>query len=145
MANALLKEMRGIRKDLRHHEKEDDKSMRTIAKHEASEGKSMAKKTYHNSDGSREGGYHKSHTGDMSRHEEYAGIDQRRNQEKADFHMISEDRTAIANMPQNVVMHEWPRHPYGKQSQLNDTIGGVDRQIRDDSSEDKKYEFPEKY
>lgn len=37
--------LKGMRKDLKHHETEDDRSMREIARHEAAERKTHGKKT----------------------------------------------------------------------------------------------------
>lgn len=75
----------------------------------------------------------------------YEGMESRRAQETADGGMIKEDRSAIANLPQNVMIKAYPKvDPYGVYH-LNDTIKGVDRQMSDDGEEKKTGEFPEKY
>lgn len=64
--------------------------------------------------------------------EMYAGYDARRKQEYEDSMMIKEDKSAIANLPQGVIMKEYPKSPYYNQPDLNDTVRGVDRQLADD-------------
>ena len=64
----------------------------------------------------------------------YEGSDPRRKQESADFHMISEDRSAFGNMPQNVIMRPYSgEHGYSPEY-LDDTIRGVDQQMNQDNS-----------
>lgn len=59
----------------------------------------------------------------------YAGMEPRRRQEMEDAGMIHEDHSAVANLPQNVMMKPWP----GKEGYLpeveDDTIRGVNRQM----------------
>lgn len=74
----------------------------------------------------------------------YEGMDERRAQEREDAGMISEDHSAIANMPQNVIMREYPRHSDYLDGDLNDTIAGVDRQRGMDHSQMKKHNVPKK-
>lgn len=133
----LYKVLKGIRKDLKHHETEDDRSMREIARHEAAEGKEMKKRHHSTMRAIR----HSSHHSEG----EYAGKDERRRREAEDGHMISEDHTAIANMPQNVIMKPWPSAPYGEKEFLDDTIRGIDVQIGGDSKKKKTGPYPEKY
>ena len=64
--------------------------------------------------------------------EKYAGYDMRRKQEYQDSMMISEDRNAIANLPQNVKYVLYPQSPYYSSPALNDTLSGINRQIGDD-------------
>lgn len=81
------------------------------------------------------------------KNEFYAGMDARRRQEMQDAGMISEDRSAVANLPQNVVMKEYPPVDYDSYN-LNDDIRGVDVQMRDDLRGAKKKSgqaYPEKY
>lgn len=74
----------------------------------------------------------------------YAGHDKRRMQEIQDGHMLNEDHSAIANMPQEVKMHEWPSvHEYLPE-ELNDTISGIDRQIGMDIGQRNKHLHPKK-
>lgn len=61
----------------------------------------------------------------------YAGMDSRRATERSDAGMIPTKR-GIANMPQEVVYREWPTVGYNMPEGLNDSISGIDRQMRDD-------------
>ena len=75
----------------------------------------------------------------------YEGLNRARNMERSDSHMISEDKSAIANLPQQVMYKEWPKakhyHDYG----LDDTIRGIDEQQDKDNSKMEKHLQPEKY
>lgn len=64
----------------------------------------------------------------------YAGADNRYKMEKIDGGMLNEDRSAIANMPQDVKYHEWPGMGQYAQYSLNDNIFGVNDQMRSDVS-----------
>lgn len=75
----------------------------------------------------------------------YSGMSAARAQEARDASMLNEDRSAIANMPQNVIMREYPRVDYSMGEGLNDDIRGIDRQMKADSKGKKKGAFPEKY
>lgn len=75
----------------------------------------------------------------------YAGMDSRRREEFMDSEMIHEDRNAIANLPQEVIMKQYPRAHYEENYDLDDTMRGVDVQMRDDSKRKKKGPYPEKY
>ena len=77
--------------------------------------------------------------------EYYAGMDPRRRQELEDSMMIREDHHEIANLPQHVVMREYPKIGYGGHYHLDDTIRGIDNQIDDDVDEMKREMYPEKY
>lgn len=73
--------------------------------------------------------HHSSHKGHMDYGEHYAGPEARRTQEMQDGGMIREDRSAIANLPQNVMMKPYPMTgPYMPEG-LDDTISGVDHQM----------------
>lgn len=74
----------------------------------------------------------------------YAGVSERRAQERQDGSMLSEDHSAIANMPQNVIMREYPKEMYASY-ELDDTIKGIDHQMRDDMKYKKSKSYPEKY
>lgn len=63
--------------------------------------------------------------------EPYAGQDSRRQMEGEDYGMISEDKSAMANLPQQVMMKYYAKPPYASY-QLDDTIKGIDQQISDD-------------
>jgi len=62
----------------------------------------------------------------------YAGANPRRMQEEKDSKMIWEDPSAVANLPQQVVYKMYPKTPYNMPEGLDDTMTGVDRQIKDD-------------
>lgn len=75
----------------------------------------------------------------------YEGLNNARDKERSDFNMISEDRSAIANLPQGVMYKPWPKskhyHDYG----LDDTIRGIDEQQDKDNSKMERFMQPEKY
>lgn len=58
--------------------------------------------------------------------------------------MISKDMSAMANMPQNVVMREYPKVDYSMYG-LNDTISGIDAQMKGDNKGKKKGSTTNKY
>lgn len=59
----------------------------------------------------------------------YDGMSARREQEKQDAGMISEDHSAIANLPQNVMIKPYPMAGAYMAEGLDDRISGVDRQM----------------
>lgn len=61
----------------------------------------------------------------------YGSMDSRRSMESRDAGMVPSGG-GIANMPQSVVYREYPKTPYNMPEGLNDTMSGIDRQIRDD-------------
>ena len=75
---------------------------------------------------------------------DYAGVDERRSMENRDANMIPSDR-GIANMPQTLVMRQYPNNVYNGLEGLNDTMRGVDVQMRDDLKQKKSGNFPTKY
>lgn len=80
-------------------------------------------------------------------HGMYEGVDERRRQEHADSMMIKEDRSSVANLPQQVVMRDWPKVDYTGFEGLDDTIRGVDQQMNDDArgGSKKRGYNPEKF
>lgn len=81
--------------------------------------------------------------------EMYAGYDDRKRKEYEDSMMIKEDRSAVANLPQNVMMKEYPKTDYYYYD-LDDTQRGVNVQMDDDVRMEKKLgkagkKYPEKY
>ena len=58
--------------------------------------------------------------------------------------MISKDMSAFANMPQSVIMKEYPKIDFAGYD-LDDTIKGVDYQMKADMKGKKKGMMPEKY
>lgn len=63
----------------------------------------------------------------------YEGHDARRHQEMQDAGMIREDHSAIANMPQEVMMKPYPKDSDYMPEKLDDTIRGIDKQMDADS------------
>jgi hypothetical protein len=59
--------------------------------------------------------------------------DLRRKHEHDDGRMISEDHSAIANLPQDVKYHEWPKAGGYTPEGIDDTIKGINRQLDSDS------------
>lgn len=75
---------------------------------------------------------------------DYAGENARRTQEMQDAGMIHEDRGSIANLPQNVMIKAYPKTgPYNPEV-LDDTIGGVDKQMDYDDSKRAMNFYPKK-
>lgn len=54
--------------------------------------------------------------------------------EARDSQMLSADMSACANMPQQVKYHAWPKSGEYAHSSYNDTISGIDKQMRSDSA-----------
>ena len=75
----------------------------------------------------------------------YAGHDARRSQEMRDAGMIHEDHSAIANMPQEVMMKPYPKDRDYLPDGLDDTIRGIDSQMDADSPKRKGIFKPHKY
>jgi hypothetical protein len=74
----------------------------------------------------------------------YEGMQSRRTQEMQDAGMIREDHSAIANMPQNVIMRPYPTDRDYTPEGLDDTISGIDRQKGMDHGEMMKHLKPKK-
>lgn len=76
---------------------------------------------------------------------EYAGMEGgRRTQEMQDGGMIREDRSAISNLPQDVMIKPYAK-VYGYMPEdLDDTIAGVDRQKEADAAGVRKDFHPRK-
>ncbi len=61
--------------------------------------------------------------------EHYAGMDQRKKEEHHDFSMISDDPRACANLPQNVMYHDWrPGQHFMSAEFIDDTDAGINRE-----------------
>lgn len=58
---------------------------------------------------------------------------------------ISENKGSVANMPQEVKYHPWPKANIGFDSDLNDSITGIDRQMNEDLAGAKRHKSPKKY
>ena len=88
--------------------------------------------------------YHDGRKDMLEKHEYYAGEKARRHEEMRDAGMISEDHSAIANMPQNVVMKPYEKGYGYMPENLDDTIRGIDRQIGMDDSKRRQHNVPKK-
>lgn len=66
----------------------------------------------------------------------YEGIDERRRQEASDAAMMGSAR-GHANMPQEVIMKDYPKVGSSMPENLDDTMKGIDKQIKADSSKHK--------
>ena len=75
----------------------------------------------------------------------YEGMEGRRTQEMQDGGMIREDRSAIANFPQEVMIKAYPKTGPYMPEDLDDTIRGVDMQMDGDDSKRRKTFGPHKY
>jgi len=83
--------------------------------------------------------YHESMRGD------YEGREGRRRQEMMDGMMIKEDHSKIANLPQEVMIKDWPKTRAYLGEGLDDTIRGIDRQMDSlDGAKAKSHEEPKK-
>jgi hypothetical protein len=77
---------------------------------------------------------------------DYSGpLNKARRQEARDFGMISEDKSACANLPQHVIQKEWPKPGYYADYDLDDTIRGINEQENADGSGMKRHRSKSKY
>jgi hypothetical protein len=83
--------------------------------------------------------HHSSHKG------MYEGHNERRKQEMKDAGMISEDKSAIANMPQEVKYMPYGGDYKGFDSDIDDTISGIRKQMDMDESTAKRHNVPKKW
>lgn len=74
----------------------------------------------------------------------YSGELARRTQEMEDAGMIREDRSAIANLPQNVMIKPYPKTGPWMPEDLEDTIKGVDEQMDFDDKKRAAHFYPKK-
>lgn len=74
----------------------------------------------------------------------YEGMDSRRTQEMQDAGMIRENPSAIANLPQEVMMKPWPSAGSYIPENLDDTIAGVNRQMAMDDNKRSAHNVPKK-
>lgn len=88
--------------------------------------------------------YGEGHKG-VSSMEGYAGMESRdRNQYKSG-EFVSESRNGYADMPQQVEYKKYAETPYGLDHYLDDGIGGIDNQVREDRDQVRKGLQPRKY
>lgn len=59
--------------------------------------------------------------------------------------MLSENKGAVANMPQEVVYRAYPKGMEDFDAQLDDTMAGIDAQMREDYAKAKKNIKPMRY
>ncbi len=74
----------------------------------------------------------------------YEGMSGRRKQEMSDAGMIHEDRNAIANLPQEVMIKHYPETGPYMPEPLDDTIRGIDKQIDYDDGKRRQHFMPKK-
>ena len=79
-------------------------------------------------------------------HGAYEGHKNRRHMEMQDAGMIHEDHSEVANMPQFVKYHAWGKPSYGFiDSDLDDTIRGINKQMSKDEEQGRRGMSPHKY
>ncbi|MCK9570528.1 hypothetical protein M0R72_16390 [Candidatus Pacearchaeota archaeon] len=69
-------------------------------------------------------------------HGSYEGMDERRSQERSDAAMMGSAR-GHSNMPEEVIMKDYPKPGGYMPENLDDTIKGIDKQIKSDSGKHK--------
>lgn len=74
----------------------------------------------------------------------YEGSSDTRRMEGQDGSMLNDSKGSIANMPQDVKYHLWPSSRDYLNSNLDDTIRGIDSQISADHSKTVKHLNPKK-
>lgn len=77
-------------------------------------------------------------------HGSYAGKEDRRRQEERDGSMMPSGSGSFANMPTELVMREYPKAYDGMPENLDDSIRGIDSQIKSDNSKKMAHIQPEK-
>ncbi len=75
----------------------------------------------------------------------YAGYQGRMTMEMQDAGMIREDMSAIANLPQEVMIKPYPDADDYAVYGLDDTMRSVDHQRKEDSKRKKSGKYPEMY
>lgn len=95
------------------------------------------KKRYHHSKAKK--GLH-----DLAAHEFYAGAANKNRQEYEDSQMIYENHSAIANLPQEVMIKHYPSVSGYMPAGLDDGISGIDRQMSKDNSQKMIHLSPRK-
>ena len=75
----------------------------------------------------------------------YDSYNERNKLEFQDSMMIREDQSKMANLPQEVIMKEYPKTDRLQTAYLDDTARGIDAQIDQDITDAKRERFPEKY
>jgi hypothetical protein len=88
---------------------------------------------------------HRMHDGKGVSDGYYAGHSDRRRQEMEDSNLISEDHSAIANLPQNVMIKRFAEERDYLPEVLKDDVRSVDEQMGADNSKRKQHFHPHKY
>jgi hypothetical protein len=88
--------------------------------------------------------YHDGRAKMLEGREFYAGEQARHTQEAEDGGMLHEDRSAIANMPQNIIMRPYPKNNGYLPEDLDDSIRGIDMQIDMDDRKRREHFKPKK-
>ena len=65
--------------------------------------------------------------------------------DKGYFHMLKEDHSAVANLPQHVIQETYPKCSYLDAYELDDTIRGLDDSRSDDVKKMERYHSDVKY
>lgn len=101
-----------------------------------------------------EGGKHKSarhamhkahHEYHMRDREQYAGKEETKMMMARDGHMIHDDWSAPALLPQHVISRDWPRAANYNMGSINDLFTGVEHQMHEDHGELGRFSKPKKY
>lgn len=74
----------------------------------------------------------------------YEGPESRRSQEMQDAGMIRENPSAIANLPQEVMIKPWPSAGSYMPQELDDTIAGINKQVNLDDNKRNAHLVPKK-
>lgn len=77
--------------------------------------------------------------------EGYAGMDTRDRNQYRTGEYVDESRNGYADMPQQVEYRKYAETPYGLDMYLDDGIGGIDAQVREDRDQKRKGLQPKKY
>ena len=78
------------------------------------------------------------------RRDESRGMN-RKGMDNGYFHMLSEDHSAVANLPQRVIQEAYPKCDYFNSHELDDTIRGLDDTRNEDIRSLERYPSEDKY
>jgi hypothetical protein len=74
----------------------------------------------------------------------YEGMSDSKRMQSQDGSMLNDDRSAVANMPQDVKYHGWPSSDIYTPENLDDTIRGINAQKNLDGNKMKARLVPKK-
>lgn len=77
--------------------------------------------------------------------EGYAGMDTRERNQYKSGEYVSESHNGYADMPQNVEYKKYAETPFGLDHYLDDGIGGIDSQVKEDRDMVRRGLMPKKY